>query len=79
MAQIKNVKPSQIALAWVLHQGKDIVPIPGTKRSTYLRENVASIDVRLTAEDLAWLAEKIPLGAAAGTRYTEQAMKMLDS
>jgi aryl-alcohol dehydrogenase-like predicted oxidoreductase len=78
MARIKNVKPSQIALAWVLHQGKDIVPIPGTKRSTYLRENVASIDVRLAPEDLAWLAEKIPVGAAAGTRYTEQAMKMLD-
>jgi len=78
MARRKNAKPGQIALAWVLHQGMDIVPIPGTKRPTYLRENVASMGVQLTAEDLDWLAEKIPVGAAAGTRYTEQAMKMLD-
>src|SRR5262245_15407213 len=78
MARRKNAKPSQIALAWVLEQGKDIVPIPGTKRPTYLRENVASMSVHLTADDLDWLAQKIPVGAAAGTRYTEQGMKMLD-
>jgi aryl-alcohol dehydrogenase-like predicted oxidoreductase len=78
MAGIKNARPSQIALAWVLHQSKDIVPIPGTKRPTYLRENVASTDIHLTAENLSWLAERFPVGAAAGGRYTEQAMKMLD-
>jgi aryl-alcohol dehydrogenase-like predicted oxidoreductase len=78
MAERKSVKPGQIALAWLLHQGKDIVPIPGTKRRTYLRENVGAAEVQLSQEELAWLAEKIPVGAAAGARYTEQSMKMLD-
>ncbi len=78
MAARKNAKPGQIALAWVLHQGKDMVPIPGTKRRTYLRENIASVNVQLTTDDLKWLAEKIPVGAAAGDRYTEGAMRMLD-
>lgn len=78
MADRKGVKAGQIALAWVLHQGRDVVPIPGTKRRTYLRENVASINVELSPEDLSWLNEKIPVGAAAGMRYPEQAMKMLD-
>lgn len=78
LATQKGVKPSQIALAWVLHQGQDMAPIPGTKRRTYLHENLAAADVQLTAAELAWLAEKIPVDAAVGARYTEGAMRMLD-
>jgi len=78
MAARKNAKPGQIALAWVLAQGEDVVPIPGTKRRTYLRENVAANDINLTSADLAWLDEKIPVGAAVGDRYAEGAMKLLD-
>ncbi|HMV47888.1 MAG TPA: aldo/keto reductase [Blastocatellia bacterium] len=76
IAAKKNATPGQLALAWVLAQGEDVVPIPGTKRRTYLRENVAANDIDLTAEDLAWLDEKIP--AAAGERYTPGGMRLLD-
>ena len=76
IAATKNCTPAQLALAWVLAQGEDVVPIPGTKRRTYLRENVAANDIDLTAEDLAWLDEKIP--AAAGERYTPGGMRLLD-
>ncbi|MEP7340754.1 MAG: aldo/keto reductase, partial [Acidobacteriota bacterium] len=78
IAAKKNAKPGQIALAWVMAQGEDMVPIPGTKRRTYLRENVAATEIKLTADDLAWLAEKIPADAAVGARYTEGGMKLLD-
>jgi len=78
MAARKNATPGQIALAWLLRQGDDIIPIPGTKRRTYLRENVAAADVQFTADDLAWLDKKIPAGAVAGDRYYEQGMRMLD-
>jgi aryl-alcohol dehydrogenase-like predicted oxidoreductase len=78
LADRKGVKPSQIALAWVLHQGQDMVPIPGTKRRSYLLENLASLEVHLTPEELNWLAEKIPIGAAVGERYTEGGMRLLD-
>lgn len=78
LAERKQAKPGQIALAWVLQRGQDIVPIPGTKRRTWLRENVASIDVKLSAEEMAWIDEKFPVGVAAGTRYPEQAMRMID-
>lgn len=74
----KNATPGQIALAWIMAQGEDMVPIPGTKRRTYLRENVAATNIQLNAEDLAWLAEKIPADAAVGARYTEGGMKLLD-
>jgi aryl-alcohol dehydrogenase-like predicted oxidoreductase len=67
LAERKGAKPGQVALAWVLAQGDDIVPIPGTKRQTYLEENLASLEVTLDAEDLAWIDEKI--GAATGDRY----------
>ncbi len=66
-----GVTPSQLALAWVLAQGKDIVPIPGTKRRTYLEQNVAAVTVRLTGEDLRRIAEAVPKGAAAGARYAD--------
>jgi aryl-alcohol dehydrogenase-like predicted oxidoreductase len=78
MAKEKSCKPSQLALAWVLAQGDDIVPIPGTKRRKYLEENVAALDVQLSAEDLHRLAEVFPQGAASGLRYTEQMMKAVN-
>ena len=75
IAKEKNCKPSQLALAWVLAQGQDIVPIPGTKRRTYLDENIAALDVKLTPEDIGRLAELMPRGAAAGDRYSEAMMR----
>ena len=71
IAKEKNCKPSQLALAWVLARGKDIVPIPGTKRRTYLEENVTALGVQLTDEDLHRLDDVFPQGAAAGQRYPE--------
>jgi aryl-alcohol dehydrogenase-like predicted oxidoreductase len=67
----KGVTPSQLALAWVLAQGEDVVPIPGTKRVKYLEENVAAVDVELTDEDLRRLDEAFPKGVAAGDRYPD--------
>jgi aryl-alcohol dehydrogenase-like predicted oxidoreductase len=74
IAKQKNCKPAQLALAWVLAQGKDIVPIPGTKRRKYLEENVAALDVKLTEEDLRRIDEIFFTGAAAGPRYPEAMM-----
>jgi aryl-alcohol dehydrogenase-like predicted oxidoreductase len=78
MAHEKKCKPSQLALAWVLAQGEDIVPIPGTKRRKYLEENAAAVDVKLTSEDLRRLREVFPAGAAAGLRYPEHLMNMVN-
>ena len=69
IAREKDVTAGQLALAWVLHQGADIVPIPGTKRRSYLEENVAAAEIELTDEDLERIAEAAPAGAAAGDRY----------
>jgi aryl-alcohol dehydrogenase-like predicted oxidoreductase len=77
MAREKGVSAGQLALAWVLHQGEDIVPIPGTKRVRYLEENVGALDVALSEEDLARLEEIAPAGAAAGERYAD--MSSIDS
>jgi hypothetical protein len=66
IAREKGCKPSQLALAWVLGQGDNIVPIPGTKRRKYLEENVAALDVQLAAEDLRRLAEIFPQGCSRG-------------
>jgi aryl-alcohol dehydrogenase-like predicted oxidoreductase len=74
IAAQKGCRPSQLALAWVLAQGQDIVPIPGTKRRTYLEENLASWDVELTPDDLARISDIAPQGVAAGTRYPEASM-----
>jgi aryl-alcohol dehydrogenase-like predicted oxidoreductase len=71
LAGRKGVTPGQLALAWVLAQGLDVVPIPGTKRIAYLEENVAADAVELTAEDLAALDAALPVGAAAGERYSD--------
>jgi aryl-alcohol dehydrogenase-like predicted oxidoreductase len=78
MSKEKGCKPSQLALAWVLAQGDDIVPIPGTKRRRYLEENVAALEVQLNADDLQRLAEAFPQGVASGLRYTEQMMKAVN-
>ena len=74
MAARKHVTASQLALAWVLAQGEDIVPIPGTKRQKYLEENVRAVDVKLSKNDLAELDALAPPGAAAGARYDERGM-----
>ena len=79
MARRKHSTPSQLALAWALAQGEDVVPIPGTKHPKYLEENVAALDVKLTAEDLIAIDKAWPLGAAAGERYSEQMKKLIDS
>jgi aryl-alcohol dehydrogenase-like predicted oxidoreductase len=69
IASEKGITPSQLALAWVLAQGRDIAPIPGTKRRTYLEENVAAVNVQLSKSDLARIEEVAPRGFAAGGRY----------
>jgi aryl-alcohol dehydrogenase-like predicted oxidoreductase len=74
VAQQKRCTPSQLALAWLLAQGKDVVPIPGTKRVQYLEENVGALDVTLTPEDLRRIDAIAPQGVAAGQRYPEGGM-----
>jgi aryl-alcohol dehydrogenase-like predicted oxidoreductase len=71
LAAAKGVTASQVALAWLLAKGEDVVPIPGTKRVRYLEENAAADDVQLTADDLRSLEEAFPVGAAAGDRYPD--------
>jgi aryl-alcohol dehydrogenase-like predicted oxidoreductase len=78
VAEEKGCKPAQLALAWVLAQDKNIVPIPGTKRRKYLEENVAALEVQLSAEDLRRIDEIFPAGAAAGLRYPEQMMQRVN-
>ncbi len=72
IAAAHRVTPAQVALAWVLAQGEDIVPIPGTKRRTFLEQNVAAADLVLAASELAELAAAFPAGVTAGTRYPEK-------
>jgi len=72
IAAEKGITPAQLALAWVLAQGEDLVPIPGTKRRKYLEENARAVDVELTGEDLARIDAELP--AAAGERYDEAGM-----
>jgi aryl-alcohol dehydrogenase-like predicted oxidoreductase len=74
----ESVSAAQVALAWVLAQGDDVVPIPGTKRRKYLSENIAAADLVLTDAELARLADVFGAGAAAGTRYAEAAMAGLN-
>jgi aryl-alcohol dehydrogenase-like predicted oxidoreductase len=78
IAEEKGSKPAQLALAWVLAQDRNIVPIPGTKRRKYLEENVAAFEVQLSAEDLRRMDEIFPAGAAAGLRYPEQMMQRVN-
>lgn len=78
IAQEKNATPSQIALSWLLHQGDDIAPIPGTKRIAYLEENAAAADVELSREVLDQLNKIAPVGVASGDRYSEKMMSSID-
>ncbi|HEX3544651.1 MAG TPA: aldo/keto reductase [Candidatus Acidoferrum sp.] len=78
IAKRKRVTPAQLALAWVLAKGEDLVPIPGTKRRKYLEENAAAVDIRLTPADVAELERAIPQNEIAGERYAEAAMKAID-
>jgi aryl-alcohol dehydrogenase-like predicted oxidoreductase len=78
IARARGVTPGQLALAWVLAQGEDIVPIPGTKRRSYLDENAAVSSIELTTDELARLSEVAPKGAAAGMRYPEAMMRYVD-
>jgi aryl-alcohol dehydrogenase-like predicted oxidoreductase len=78
IAREKKCQTSQLALAWVLAQGDDIVPIPGTKRRKYLEENAAAVDLKLTPDDLRRLSEVFSSGAAAGMRYPEHVMSLLN-
>ena len=71
IAEEKGVTPSQLALAWVLHRGEDIVPIPGTKRRSYLEENVAASELELSPDELERIDEAAPSGAASGDRYPD--------
>jgi len=79
IAHAKGCTESQLALAWVLSQGDDIVPIPGTKHIKYLEDNAGALDVRLTPEDLRELENVFPHGAAAGTRYPEHMMHLVNA
>jgi aryl-alcohol dehydrogenase-like predicted oxidoreductase len=78
IAKEKRSTPSELALAWVMAQGNDIVPIPGTKRRKYLEENVAAMDLQLSQEDLARIHAVFPPDAAAGNRYPAHMIAMLD-
>jgi len=78
LAREKNCTPSQLALAWLLAQGNDIIPIPGTKRIKYLEENAGALDVKLTVDDLKRIEEVAPKGVASGLRYPEAMMSLVN-
>jgi aryl-alcohol dehydrogenase-like predicted oxidoreductase len=78
LAMEKKCTPGQLALAWLLAQGEDIIPIPGTKRRKYLEENVGALNVKLTAEDMRRIEEVAPHGSAAGLRYPEYMMNLIN-
>ena len=78
IAKRKKCTAAQVALAWMLAQGDDIIPIPGTKRCRYLEENAAAVKIHLTAEELKEIDEKLPLGITVGDRYPAEAMKRVN-
>ncbi len=78
LAKEKQCTPGQLALAWLLAQGDDIIPIPGTKRRRYLEENAEALQIRLTADDLRRIEEVAPRGAASGQRYPESMMNLIN-
>ena len=77
IAGVHRCTPAQVALGWVLAQGKDIIPIPGTKRRSTLEQNAAAVDIQLSPDEINRLSHVFPLGAAAGTRYPEKQLKTL--
>jgi aryl-alcohol dehydrogenase-like predicted oxidoreductase len=78
VAQAKGATRAQIALAWILHKGRDIVPIPGTKRRKYLDENVAAAEITLSSEDMAKLDAALAPEKVSGPRYNAARMKQVD-
>ncbi|MGB2626482.1 MAG: aldo/keto reductase [Candidatus Acidiferrum sp.] len=78
LATEKHCTPGQLALAWLLAQGADIIPIPGTKRRSYLEENAVAVNLKLSADDLERLEEVVPKGVAAGQRYPESMMNLVN-
>ena len=78
IAAEKGITPGQLAIAWLLHQGDDIVPIPGTKRRARLEENLGAAEVRLSAAELDRISAAVPAGAAAGGRYAAASMASID-
>ncbi|HKI45204.1 MAG TPA: aldo/keto reductase [Balneolales bacterium] len=79
LAKKKNCNPAQLAIAWLLHQGQDIVPIPGTKHMRYLHQNIEAADLTFTKEELVEIDRIAPQGAAAGTRYPEDRMSTVNN
>lgn len=79
LAAAKEATPAQIALAWLLAQGEDVVPIPGTRRERYITENAAAVDIALSADDVALLNASVPPESVAGARYTEEGMRGVES
>jgi aryl-alcohol dehydrogenase-like predicted oxidoreductase len=79
VAEQVGCTPVQLALAWLLHQGEDVVPIPGTKRVRYLEENVAAVDIELTADQLAAIETAVPAGSVAGDRYLAAAARYVET
>jgi aryl-alcohol dehydrogenase-like predicted oxidoreductase len=75
IAEEKDCTPAQLCLAWLLAQGPDVIPIPGTKRIERLEENLGAMQVHLTEADIERISTAIPIGAAAGTRYPEGGMR----
>ena len=78
LAKKKKCTPAQLALAWLLAQGDDIIPIPGTERRKYLEENARAVEIELTAEELYNINEAVPLGATAGDRYPAESMRVVN-
>ncbi|MGH3715763.1 MAG: aldo/keto reductase [Micromonosporaceae bacterium] len=78
LAGVRGVTAGQLALAWVQHRGDDVVPIPGTRRRTYLNQNVAATDLELTPDELAQLEAAVPADAVTGARYSEAATRLLN-
>jgi aryl-alcohol dehydrogenase-like predicted oxidoreductase len=78
IARRKKCTPAQLAVAWLLAQGEDIVPIPGTKQRRYLEENLGALEVELASADLADIEEVAPKGAAVGDRYHEAGMRTIN-
>lgn len=78
MAKAKNCTTAQLALAWVLHQWENIIPIPGTKRVKYLEENAAAVNIKLTTSELQKISDAAPIGFTKGMRYVEQSMKAVN-
>jgi aryl-alcohol dehydrogenase-like predicted oxidoreductase len=79
IAKEKGCRPSQLALAWVLAQSEHVIPIPGTKRREYLEQNVAAVDLTLTADDLKRIEDAAPRGLVSGLRYPKPAMELVNA